>query len=355
MSEFCGYGFDNLKDRKFALYGASKGGEIVYEYLEKIGFFEKVVCFVDGDTKKHGRNFLGRDIVSIDHLKKHSSLSVIISSMFIKEIYDVLQLQQCQNEIFASLYFVLPQFFYPVSGFSDISIGFIKSFYDLPDELTEKTIELFYCAQTSPDYNAIQPIKKIIDLLPLEKYWYDEKTALTKYTDLTICDVGAYDGDTMKKFCLAYGNNIKRYFAFEPNGNFLSQLRQTAELLEMNEKTVIYAAGLGDMNASLNFIEAGQGSRVSVDGKSMVEIARLDDLDIDVVGKLCIKMDIEGYELEALKGARETIKRYKPELAVCLYHKVNDIHEIPEYIKTLVPEYKCIIRGGSHAVCYASA
>jgi hypothetical protein len=64
-------------------------------------------------------------------------------------------------------------------------------------------------------------------------------------------------------------------------------------------------------------------------------------------------MDIEGAELKALAGARKTIESYRPELAVCVYHLNNDIYEIPRYIKSINPGYRCVIRGGLHMVCYA--
>ena len=55
-------------------------------------------------------------------------------------------------------------------------------------------------------------------------------------------------------------------------------------------------------------------------------------------------MDIEGADLKALEGAKTTIKRDKPDLAICVYHKINDLWEIPNYIKYLVPEYSFAIR-----------
>lgn len=53
-----------------------------------------------------------------------------------------------------------------------------------------------------------------------------------------------------------------------------------------------------------------------------------------------IKMDIEGGENEAQHGAAETIKSIKPKLAICLYHRMRDMWEIPLYVHQLVPEYR---------------
>lgn len=64
-----------------------------------------------------------------------------------------------------------------------------------------------------------------------------------------------------------------------------------------------------------------------------------------------IKLDIEGAELEALKGAQEIIKRDKPKLAICIYHKKEDMVEIPYFIKQLVPEYRLFIRHYSNNEC----
>jgi hypothetical protein len=59
-------------------------------------------------------------------------------------------------------------------------------------------------------------------------------------------------------------------------------------------------------------------------------------------------MDIEGSELEALKGAKGILTKYKPKLAICLYHKTNDFVEIPLFLKEIVPDYKLHVR---HHAC----
>jgi hypothetical protein len=69
-----------------------------------------------------------------------------------------------------------------------------------------------------------------------------------------------------------------------------------------------------------------------------------------------IKMVIEGAELATLKGAKERILSDRPVLAVCVYHKQEDIFKIPHFCKELIPEYEIYLRHYSdnqtETVCY---
>ena len=57
-----------------------------------------------------------------------------------------------------------------------------------------------------------------------------------------------------------------------------------------------------------------------------------------------IKMDVEGYELASLRGAQKVIQKWKPKLAVCIYHRRQDLWEVQEYIASLVPSYRFYMR-----------
>lgn len=82
---------------------------------------------------------------------------------------------------------------------------------------------------------------------------------------------------------------------------------------------------------------------ISDEGEIIVETDTIDN--VLAGGKVTfIKMDIEGTELASLKGAAKTIRKYKPKLAICIYHKKEDLWEIQDYISRLVPEYKFYMR-----------
>ncbi len=68
-------------------------------------------------------------------------------------------------------------------------------------------------------------------------------------------------------------------------------------------------------------------------------------LDAAIEGNVTfIKLDVEGAEYEALKGAEKLIQNCRPTLAVSVYHKAQDIWELPELILSMAPEYTFYLR-----------
>jgi hypothetical protein len=91
-----------------------------------------------------------------------------------------------------------------------------------------------------------------------------------------------------------------------------------------------------DMNdiGSARLVEATEG------GNSVPVVALDDWCRENSVKPDFIKMDIEGAEPDAIQGASEVIRAYRPRLAICLYHRLSDMWVIPNMLKTLVPEYR---------------
>jgi len=108
----------------------------------------------------------------------------------------------------------------------------------------------------------------------------------------------------------------------------------------------LHNAGLASKNAEIFFKDEGAASRAAKEGKELVKLVKFDDYipEEDRRQVTYIKLDIEGAEMEALIGMKETIAKYKPKLAVCLYHKPADLWELPLFIHQLNPDYKLYIR-----------
>lgn len=98
-----------------------------------------------------------------------------------------------------------------------------------------------------------------------------------------------------------------------------------------------------DKKENIYFDDDGSGSAAKENGSLSVDGISLDELfpDADVT---FVKMDIEGSEMKALEGAKNTIISKKPRLAIYIYHKPWDVVEIPAYILSLVPDYRFYIR-----------
>lgn len=185
----------------------------------------------------------------------------------------------------------------------------------------------------------------------LEWDLYFDPEIIRLHEDEVFVDAGALNLETSLRFMEAcQSSHVQNYriHAFEPDAASCKRCRDM--LKNMPEAAIqLYHAGLWSEDTTLYFEEAGNAaSRITKEktGTSIRAVA----LDNCVSGPVTfIKMDIEGAELEALKGSRELIKRYRPRLAISAYHKKEDLVELPLYIKELVPEYKLYIRHYSNA------
>ena len=154
-------------------------------------------------------------------------------------------------------------------------------------------------------------------------------------------DAGSFDGNTIANFMDCCERKYKSIIAFEPIEKQFKYIKQRCEK-ECWKNIKVYNYGVWDKNEKLSFLENNSASRIDREGKIQIEGVKLDDFIKKEV--TFIKMDIEGAELRALSGAADIIRKYRPKLAICVYHKLEDIVEIPLKIIDIEPEYKFYIR-----------
>lgn len=154
-------------------------------------------------------------------------------------------------------------------------------------------------------------------------------------------DVGALDGETTKYFLDHFENG--HAYVLEPNPK---QFEITRERLREYPEAELFSYGAYDRNMTLSFDpedgDAGS-ARISKSGDAKIEVRRLDDL-LEGRKVTFLKMDIEGSELAALRGAERIIREQRPKLAICVYHKPEDMWKIPEFILNCRPDYKLYLR-----------
>lgn len=192
------------------------------------------------------------------------------------------------------------------------------------------------------------------DICHSDQYFQNNLIRFTENSVLVDC--GAYTGDTMQDF-LRRGLPFRKYIAYELNRRNYEKLQNNMNDAREGEtgELIAYNCGVGERNEQIYYDDVVSASSVSSTGIPG-EIVRMSDHLRDEAVSF-IKMDIEGAEMGALRGAEELIRRRRPDLAICVYHSISDLYEIPLYIHSIVPEYQLYLRHHTpvfcETVCYA--
>ncbi|MBI2408740.1 MAG: FkbM family methyltransferase [Gemmatimonadetes bacterium] len=163
-------------------------------------------------------------------------------------------------------------------------------------------------------------------------------------------DGGAFDGDTLRAW-LDAALDVERYWGFEPDPeNFTALSQWWHERLAAGSAYTLERAALGRRDGTVQF-EAGAGEASRVASGGLGQTVRLCTIDSVLQDERPteIKLDIEGAELDALEGARRTILRAKPRLAICAYHRADHLWSIAAWIEALQAGYTLHLRPHAHS------
>lgn len=154
-------------------------------------------------------------------------------------------------------------------------------------------------------------------------------------------DVGGYVGDSTLDFINVYGENYKRIYCYEITEDILPVLKNN---LGKYPKIEIKNLAIKDRQGKVYLNEQGDVSSNQTSQEGLKQIV-CTTLDKDIKEKVdFIKMDIEGDELSALKGARNHIIYDSPKLLISVYHKNDHLWQIPKFIHKLNKNYKFYLR-----------
>jgi len=281
------------EDRKIILYGAgSKGRDVLNWFSDD----KRFAGFCSQTKEKQENGYCGWPVISPEELLARKDMSVIISTT--RSYGEIKQILEAGN--------------YPRD-----------QIYNLQEIVYEDPGQYF-----APDFMI-----------------YEDEEILI--------DAGCYDLNSilqMRKYC----KHLKKAYGFEPDMESYKVCLKKISRFHLEDKVELLPFGVWSREAELPFIATHDGaSSIHTGGvgkRGLISCTTIDALAAKNPEEriTLIKMDIEGSELEALKGAKRTILKDKPKLAVCIYHKPEDLTKIPLYIKRLVPEYRLFVRHHSN-------
>lgn len=331
-----------LTDKPIVMYGMGNGADKIISILDNIGV--TVSDFFASDGFVRGQYFHDKRVLSFSEIKeKYADFIILVSFGSEREdVVSTIEKLSSQYELY------LPDV--PVAGegafdrdFFERNIGEIKAAYDLleDDESREIYTDILMYKLTGK-----------IDYLLL--HTHDDREVYEELFDTRkwkrTADLGAYNGDSVI-FLAETAPNVGEIIALEPDRkNYVKLIKNTEGLAACveahnvcawREKTTLYFNRGGNRNSSVTNIghtpSVGDTKKVAVDADTLDNI--VSDRYIDF-----IKYDVEGSELEALKGSERTIKSCRPDMLVSGYHRNEDIFALVLELHELLPEHKLYIR-----------
>jgi FkbM family methyltransferase len=158
-----------------------------------------------------------------------------------------------------------------------------------------------------------------------------------------LIDGGAFIGDTVQSFLETFGRHgFHKIRSFEPDPNNFEKLQKYVAMLpaEVRSKVFPMASALGDRISSISVETSGGPSSRVGHGDHQVACRTIDEFIEGKTLPTFVKLDIEGYEPQALRGARESISRGRAVVAACVYHAQNHLWEIPLDLEELTSGHR---------------
>lgn len=238
-----------------------------------------------------------------------------------------------------------------------------REYFAIKRDAILENLELLADEKSKIIYESL--IKFRCDMNMKEHPGYEKKqyfvNGIVKLSDNEIfLDCGGFDGETSVEFIRECQGKYDKIYIFEPDPKCRDLL---GEKLPKDKRIVVIDKGLWDKTTKLSFVSSGDSvSRVIESNENNEEnVVQIPVTTIDEC-EMCknatfIKMDIEGAEMKALEGAKNTIINKKPKLAIAIYHSDSDMINIIQYIHNLVPDYRLYVRhhsvGTIETVLYA--
>jgi len=336
-----------------AVFNAQRLGEFVANSLKTSGV--NVLNFIDNGSSKHGTKVSDIPVIPLSELSDKQTPIIIATTRFSKSIAKQLKANGFNNYVpYPVLSLINPELYPHEIPYIGIQEDFAQNiprhlgvFLSLTDDKSREVHDGLIQYRLKYDAAYADAVADQYD-----RQYFDEK--LISYSeDGVFVDLGGYDGDTVEKY-IQFGEKVyKKIYLFEPDKTILER----AKVRLKNFDHIEYVpTGAYSKDGELRFSASGRTNGFfSEVGDLIIPVQKLDSVVKE--DPILIKMDIEGSEKEALIGARDTIQRSKPKLAIAAYHFATDLWRLVDVIREINPSYSFYLRHysetGLESVIYA--
>ncbi|MGD9731208.1 MAG: FkbM family methyltransferase [Desulfamplus sp.] len=345
-------------DKPIILYGAGELGKMAKEFLANLNIPFLYVVDKNADKYKNDANWQDVSIIGLDQVNAEDKKNTLLIICIV-----TIPLIALKNQLIAAGWEDIT-FFYDVSeAYCDcqpISNGwFIKKISLTEKELIKKVYSSFNDDVSRMYYIQFLAWRRLrmevlfsdIEINMSNRFFIPELVSVLNEQEVFV-DCGAHKGFVIKKFLETVQNKYNHIYAIEPDKqNF--QLCKTA--LENIENITMIECALSNDIGKMAFYEGfDYASKLSSAGNTNIMTITLDSLNIPAT---FIKIHLEGGELNALKGALNTINKSRPIIAVTTYHNSDGAFRIPCFFIENMKDYLFYMRlhswGGTGAVFYS--
>lgn len=309
------------------------GADKILNEFEKLNI--KIYGVIASDDFVRGQKFRGFTVKKLSDIENELSDFIVITAFGTSRtdvINHIVEISKKHTVLSVDV---------PVYGDNIFNMEFYRSHYSeietaynlMADEQSKKVFKNEICFKLSGKLNYLfdsfsdkdEVFKNIIKLTGSENY----------------LDLGAYRGDTIQEFLSYSDGKYNSIIALEPDKKTFQKLKTNVEAMP---SVRVFNMGIWSDDCNMTFnASLGRGSSISKDGRQELAVTKVDTL-YRVQRLTYMKMDVEGAEYMALKGAENTLKRDCPKLNIAAYHRSEDIFKLPITIHELNPNYKIYLR-----------
>ena len=330
-------------NKKIAVYGAGVYSYVIANYLKSQGI-DNIIHFVD-DQFLEDTHFIDETCYSYSEIIDHKEdYNIVIGFTNYDWALEKLQKSGVNDPIIIDVpdFINNPDPFFTSDYIFQNHEQFVHVLNFFEDDLSRRS----YCANLNARLN--QDAKYIKEFVRVDHLYFSNKEFFINNNG-TLVDVGSYNGDSITD-SINTDNIFSKYLCLEPNKRLHHDILNVATKHNVSDRTEVigYAAWHEETALCIDLTDKEIDSKVTGRQNSneslIVTTTTIDQITRNQVEPVTmIKLDINGAEYEALRGAEETIKKQRPFIAVKLHTKEN-LWRIPMLLKRINPNIKLYIR-----------